>query len=321
MINNTQALNKIGFSVTPSDISKIETTNTKVQNWLNQIDFNSALHFYGLNKHTKFYNLFRNYMTQFQSQPDLQTGAYILNKYLFSTTKYNSSALKRNTTDFLPALILLSGYRTHQENMTFRNFDSEQFNKHRFRIYETCTRGLDVYNILGTQISQLLWGSFFINTHIIEIGRLQYEINIYDYNIPNFRPEHNFCINIHVPRGTKLSNESVSDSLSYARNNIQAYFSESPKRPDMFIESWLLGKKLDLYLPAQSNIKSFRNRFDILYETPHSSIPKFLFNTSSTDVSQYQSDTYLRQRIKSALLNGERFYDGIAILRQEKIRQ
>ena len=321
MTENSEILHKIGFTHVPHDISTIVCTPDKIRDWLNQTDFKAALQFYSLDTHKKFMPLFNNYLQKFKSCPDLQHAAYILNQYMFSPNKYNwTHNLKRKTIDPLPALILLSGLHTHQTNMTNKKFDQYQQNKHRFRIGETCTRGLDVYKINGSEISQLIWGSFFINAHIIEFGRLQYELMKYDYQIPNFKPDNEFCINIHVPRGEKLSNESVSKSLDYAYQYIPKYFHEIQQTPNMFIESWLMDKNLDLHLPEKSNIRLFRNRFDILHQLPESSISKFLFNTSSQNISNYPSDTYLRQRIKQALLSGEKFHDGIALLKRPHSR-
>lgn len=321
MIDNSYTLQKIGFTTTPHDISKTPITENEVKDWLDKTDFNSALRFYNLDTHPEFFNLFNKYLLEFNSNPDLQTGAYILSQYLFSPNKYNwTHDLKRQTVDPLPALILLSGYTTHQGNMKSRKFDDYQESKHRFRIAETCTRGLDVYKINGSEISQLIWGSFFINAHIVEFGRLQYEIFEYDYQIPNFTPSDKFCINIHVPRGQKLSNDSVSKSLARAAQCTPVYFPECPQTPNMFIDSWLMDKNLERYLPTESNIRLFRERFETLHHLPESSLSKFLFNTSSSDISKYPSDTYLRQRIKTALLNGEKFHDGIALLKQSHTR-
>lgn len=321
MLNNTKILNRLGFIELPHDISEIKATFNDTQKWLTQINFDTALDFYNLNTHNQFSELFNEYLLKFKSSHDMQNGAYILFNYLFSADKYNwTHNLKRKTTDFLPALILISGYSMHEQNMKNRKFDEYQINKHIYRIYETCIRGIDIYKINGTEISQLIWGSFFINAHIIEIGRLQYELFMYDYQIPGFQPKNKFCINMHVPRGQKLSNESVSKSLETAKEQIPFYFHEIQQSPDIFIESWLMDKNLEPHLPEKSNIRLFRNRFNILHQLPESSISKFLFNTSSSDISKYPSNTYLRHKIKTALLNGEKFYDGIALLKQQNIK-
>lgn len=60
--------------------------------------------------------------------------------------------------------------------MKKHDFDSNQEEKHKKRIFECCTIGLDTYHINGVELSQLIWGSIFINAHIIELGRLQFEI-------------------------------------------------------------------------------------------------------------------------------------------------
>ncbi len=321
MIDTKKVLTMAGFTEIPQDILKIQTNFSEVQNWIQQTDFNLPLEYYGLPQHNSFYKLFKTYKAKFDATPHLQACAFILHKYLFSPNRYNwTHNLKRTTIDPLPALILLSGHNTHQHNMQSRKFDTYQQEKHRFRIFETCIRGIDVYKIPGSEISQLIWGSLFINAHIVEFARLQFELFKFNYPIPNFTPKDQFCINIHVPRGDRLPNESVSKSLSYATEYIPQYFFEAPKKPEYFIDSWLMDKKLDLYLPEKSNIRLFRNRFEILHQLPESSLSKFLFNTSSSDISQYPSDTSLRQRIKNALQNGEKFHDGIAILKQEKTK-
>lgn len=321
VISNDEILRKIGFTDAPTNISQEQTPSYLVQDWLNQTNFKSALQFYGLDNHVAFHNLFNNFMKEFKENPYLQSGAYILSQYLFSQTKYNwTHDLKRSKTDPLPALILLSGHKKHQQNMKSRKFDEYQKNRHRFRIFETCTRGIDVYHINGSEISQLIWGSLFINAHILEFGRLQYELIKYDYKIPNFINNDTFCINIHVPRGEKLDNDAVSNSLECAKKHIPTYFPETPDSPQYFIDSWLMDNNLDAYLSDQSNIRLFRNRFDILHQLPESSISKFLFNTSSNDVSTYPSDTTLRKKIKYAIMRGEKFHDAIAVLKTQNIK-
>ena len=317
-MNNKAILNRIGFSQIPQHIANQTTNKHDVKKWLRNIDFYQAIKFYGLNQHKNFMKTLSKYYRNFLSNSDFQSAAYILNNALFSPDKYNwTHGLKRDIVDALPALVLISGYEQHYNNMRENKFDSQQTDIHKFRIFETCVRGIDIYNIPGSEISQLIWGSFFINAHIVEFGRLQYEIMHYDYDIPNFSTPDKFCINIHVPRGGKLLDSETEKSLSAASIKIPAYYPFLPQTPNYFIESWLMSDKLDKYLPKQSNIKLFRNRFEILKQEPQTTMSKFLFNTSSTDISKYPSDTTLRKRIKQALLDGEKFHDGIALLKQK----
>lgn len=59
----------------------------------------------------------------------------------------------------------------------------------------------------------------------------------------------------------------------------------------------------------------FRKLFDIVKYTEESSITKFLFNTTSENIVDYAEDTSLRRKVKQALLQGIKFYDGIGILK------
>lgn len=309
-------LQRIGFSQIPQQMSDKRLDPHDVKKWLKDFDFAQGIRFYELQHHKKFMKMISKYYQDFLSNPEIQYGAYILNNELFSPDKYNwTHNLKRTTIDALPALVLISGYEQHHKNMQDRKFDQKQTDTHKFRINESCVRGIDVYNIPGSEISQLIWGSFFINAHIVEFGRLQYEIMHYDYAIPNFNNPDKFCINIHVPRGGKLIDSDTEKSIQTATQKIPTYFSHLPEHPNYFIESWLMSDNLDKYLPEQSNIRLFRNRFKILKQEPQTTMSKFLFNTSSPDVSKYPSDTYLRKRIKQALLDGEKFHDGIALLK------
>lgn len=311
-------LQRIGFSQIPEHISNQKLDKNEAKKWLKNIDFTDGIKFYNLDQHKNFINLFTRYYKQFSSNSDFKFGAYILNNLLFSPDKYNwTHNLKRDTVDALPALVLISGYAQHHQNMQNKKFDSQQTETHKFRIFESCVRGIDIYNVAGSEISQLIWGSLFTNAHIVEFGRLQYEIMHYDYDIPNFINPDKFCINIHVPRGGKLLDSETQESLSTARKKIPSYFSFLPSQPNYFIESWLMSDNLDKYLPKKSNIRLFRNHFDILKQEPQTTMSKFLFNTSSPDVSKYPSDTTLRKRIKQALLDGEKFHDGIALLKQK----
>lgn len=316
MLESNEILKVVGFSEIPEKIKDLSEDNDEVSAWLRTIDFDQAIRYYGLDIHKKFMFLFKQYKLFFDNNNNFQKAAFILNNYLFSSDLYNwEHSLKRDTIDMFPAFILLSGYTKHINNMKKRGFDKPQIEKHKQRIYECCTIGIDTYKIDGMETSQLIWGSIFINTHIIELGRLQYEIKLYDYDLPNIKLNNEFCIGIHIPRGKRLDNVLVENSLMEAKKIIPHYFSELSVLPAFFINSWLLSCNLDDFLSPNSNIKLFRNRFDILQYGSHSSIHKFLFNSVSDITSEYPENTTLRFNIKQALLSGKKFYDGIGILK------
>lgn len=316
MINSDDLFKQSGFTLIPDELKSKTFHQENICSQFNDIDFNQAINFYGLHKHKEFMSLFSDFQKKLNHSSNLKTAVIVLNRYLFSSERYGwEHYLKRDQADMLPAFILLSGYERHRSNMILKGFDQNQIEIHRKRIYECCTIGLDTYKTKGVGISQLIWGSIFINAHIVEEGRLQFELAKYEYNFENFHPEDKFCINIHIPRGGPLFGHMVEKALQRSTKLIGQYFHEIKTRPAYIMDSWLLTEGLDEFLPDESNIKNFRRYFDILGYTKTSSIAKFLFNTVSSDIQSYPEDTKLRFSIKKALLEGRQFVDGVGILK------
>lgn len=86
-----------------------------------------------------------------------------------------SNFLGNQYNKFIHNIILLSGYKIHEENMNKYNFDTYQILAHKNRVKECLTS--DIYNrkLEGIRLSQALWGIYFIKMRLIEVGRLQYE--------------------------------------------------------------------------------------------------------------------------------------------------
>ena len=182
--------------------------------------------------------LFLPYLDFYYKNADFQHSAYLVNKYLFDSNKYNwNRNFNRNVEDMFAAVVLLSGYIEHLINLQKLNFHDEQIEKHKHRIYECCTIGLDTYGLSYMQDSQLKWGNLFINAHIYEIGRLQFEVNRYEYKIENFDMKDEFCVDVHVPRGGKLDKYSVEESLKTARTILPKMYNELPQNPKFFLFS------------------------------------------------------------------------------------
>lgn len=316
MKNIDYILSDIGYSDIP-DISEIKSAmENEFSSWIESIDFNEALTFYGLDSHSEFMRLFQSYLDLYGKNPDLQQAAFILHKYLFDANKYNwERHFDRNVEDMFAAVVLLSGYKKHIANMQRLDFDFEQIEKHKHRIYECCTIGLDTYGLSYMQDSQLKWGTLFINAHIYEIGRLQYEVNRYEYQIENFNMKDEFCVDIHIPRGGKLNNAEVDESLKKAQKILIKIYKELPKEPKFFLFSWLLSKEVNTLLPEDSNIKLFYRRFKIIKNWPSCSLNHFLFNKYDWDIKNFPENTSLQRLIKQKLIVGEKFYDAIGVLR------
>ena len=165
------------------------------------------------------------------------------------------------------------------------------------------------------QDSQLKWGTLFMNAHIYEIGRLQFEVNRYEYQIENFDMKDEFCIDVHIPRGEKLDNALVEESLKTAQKILPKIYKELPSEPKFFLFSWLLSKEVNALLPENSNIKSFSERFEIIKTWTGSSLNHFLFNKYDWYIKNFPEESSLQRVIKQKLLENEKFYDAIGVLK------
>lgn len=315
MKNIYNVLSEIGYHDIP-DISGIKKNiENDFSDWLQYINFEEAINFYGLSSHKKFMELFVPYLELYYKNVDLQRSAFVVSNYLFDSNKYNwNRNFNRNVEDMFAAVVLLSGYKQHIANMQRLNFDNVQIEKHKHRIYECCTIGLDTYGLSYMQDSQLKWGNIFVNAHIYEIGRLQFEVNKYEYNIEDFDMKDEFCVDVHIPRGGKLDNSLVEKSLIAAQNILPKIYKELSRKPKFFLFSWLLSREVNDLLPENSNIKMFSNRFKIIKNWSSSSINHFLFNKYDWDVKNFPENTSLQKIIKQKLLDNEKFYDAIGVL-------
>ena len=315
MKNIYNVLSEIGYHDIP-DISGIKKNmENDFSDWLQYINFEEAINFYGLSSHKKFMELFVPYLELYYKNVDLQRSAFVVSNYLFDSNKYNwNRNFNRNIEDMFAAVVLLSGYKQHIANMQRLNFDNVQIEKHKHRIYECCTIGLDTYGLSYMQDSQLKWGNIFVNAHIYEIGRLQFEVNKYEYNIEDFDMKDEFCVDVHIPRDGKLDNSLVEKSLIAAQNILPKIYKELQQKPKFFLFSWLLSREVNDLLPADSNIKKFSARFNIIKNCTSSSLNHFLFNKYDWNVKNFPEYTSLQKIIKQKLLEGESFYDAIGVL-------
>lgn len=95
--------------------------------------------------------------------------------------------------------------------MIDKNYSNIQKEIYRRRVTEALTNDIYVRELESIRISQMIWVAYFINTKLIEIGRLQYE-----------KCENH--IKIHIPSGNKLEIEKVLTSIKDSKNEIEKYF-------------------------------------------------------------------------------------------------
>lgn len=204
---------------------------------------------------------------------------------------------------FLLNLLLLCGYKFHIKNMENHLFDKSQIEIHRRRVREALTRDIYERGYDGIRITQMLWGIYFINCKLIEVGRLQYE-----YEDEN-------TVNIHIPQGDKLDLSLVSDSINISKYYINRYFNIT--NYIYYCTSWLLSPEIHDLLDKDFNIYKFYYLFDV---EAGSSCIKDILNfvykkIGKVDYKQLSEDTRLQHIIKENLIKGKDFKIGKGILK------
>ncbi len=248
---------------------------------------------------------------------ELKTRIYNVLKLLYSNESeqlkllWNESDLSRflgeSYNKFIHNIILLSGYKIHEENMSKYNFDTYQVLAHKNRVRECLTN--DIYNrkLEGIRLSQTLWGIYFINIRLIEVGRLQYEY------CNNKKGKY---IKIHIPKGDKLLYNEVLNSIKNSKKEIKKYF--NIENYQYYCESWLLSKDITKLLDSNSNIAKFQQLFDITEgKDAIKDILNFVFDLQQID-SYYNlpERTSLQSKIKDLLINGKEIHIGIGNLKK-----
>ena len=204
---------------------------------------------------------------------------------------------------FITNVLLLLGYKFHIENIEKMKLNEEQLKIQKQRVKECFENDIINKNYEEIRISQMLWGTYFINCRIIEVGRLQFE------------PTDNNIIKIHIPSGEKLEIEKVVKSVEDSRILLKKYYNiENPK---YICESWLLSEEIVQLLDENSNIIKFQELFDIKQDKNGiDDILNFVFSLRECDnYTKLQEDTTLQKRIKKFLINGGTIYNGYGVLK------
>lgn len=227
--------------------------------------------------------------------------------------KSNEELFCNNYHPFITNIIVLLGYKLHQENMKKYNLDDEKVFMHKKRVKEALTYDIYERGYDGIRISQMLWASYFINLRIIEVGSLQYEL--VDVNPVTKKKER--CIKIHIPKNTKLDIKGVKQSLRESKNEVLKYFKIN--NMECYCESWLLSKEVLKLLDSNSNILKFSKLFDIISGSDcKKDILNFVFNeTPQVKYETLKVNTSLQRKLKNLLLNNGIIKIGIGRLKED----
>lgn len=198
---------------------------------------------------------------------------------------------------YITNILVLYGYEIHCQNMKLKKYNREQKEIYKKRVKETLTNDIFGRELEGIRISQMIWATYFINTKLIEVGRIQYE-----------RCEDH--IKIHIPSGEKLQIDKVLESIKKSRQEIEKYF--NIKDPEYRCDSWLLSNQINDIIDKDSNIARFYNLFEVkdgLDATKD--ILNFVFDVQEcSDYNNLVEYTSLQRLLKQQLLKNKKMKIG-----------
>lgn len=226
--------------------------------------------------------------------------------------KNTSDLFGKFSNPFITNVLLLSGYDIHINNMKKYGFDEKQNEIHKQRVREALLNDIKIRGYDGIRVSQMLWGAYFINIRIIEVGRLQYEFIKFN---PLNEKESKKCIKIHIPSGERLLEQDVKESIIKSKTEILKYFNLG--NPEYYCISWLLSPTINKVLDKSSNISKFYNMFNIIEEKDGlDDVLNFVFNVREcNNYTELEECTSLQIKLKEMLLKNEKLTIGIGILK------
>lgn len=173
-----------------------------------------------------------------------------------------------------------------------------------------------------------IWGTFvawwydgFFRLERFGMGRLQFEL--IDFPFARYEKDGKvLCkgdkvINMHIAKtGDPLSPDLVEDACKQAADFFADAFADHPMA--FFCESWLTFSKMDELLPTKSNIRSFKERFEIihdhLYDKGDYREMWRLFDMDYTgNLNDFPADSSLRRTYKQYLLEGGQVGEGFGV--------
>lgn len=176
-----------------------------------------------------------------------------------------------------------------------------------------------VKNIWGMFVA--FWYDGFFRMERFGLGRMEFEL--FPFPLEYYEKDGKYLrkgdtvINCHIAQtGEPLSPDLVEDALRQAAAFYKDSFTGKPI--PFFCESWLIYSKMDDLLPERSNIRSFKERFEIihdhLYEKGDYSEMWRLYNMDFTgDLNDFPGDSTLRRNYKQFLLDGGQVGEGYGV--------
>lgn len=151
---------------------------------------------------------------------------------------------------------------------------------------------------------------------LFRLGRLQFGMTPSPVSAPSVGlVKGDATVDVHIPRGGRLSPEECRASFLQARVFLAKHF------PDysyayFTCNSWLLDPTLIEFLPRESNIIEFGNTFHRVYTQTGNYMLDYLYpiGTTLATLPDVTPTTRLAAAVKDALLAGRKFYPSFGVI-------
>lgn len=182
-----------------------------------------------------------------------------------------------------------------------------------------------VKNIWGMFVAW--WYDGFFRMERFGLGRMEFEL--YDFPFDYYEKDGKCLrkgdkvINVHIAKtGESIAPELLEDAYRQAAEFYKDEFIGKPI--PFFCESWLAFPKLDDFLSPKSNIKAFKDRFDIfhvhLYDQGDYSEMWRLYDMDYTgNLDDFPGDSSLRRAYKQYLKEGGQVGEGYGVFFWDKV--
>lgn len=228
------------------------------------------------------------------------------------------------------ALLVLSGIRRFCEVYTARRI-SEAIIRDTLRDVRRAMSGcIEQLGFVG--VRRMRWLTHHLTHKLVELGRLQFEIGRVDTKLDQDECERlrtdAACIEslglkltdpvlwIHIPKSGVLLPEACEASYALADSFFPRHFPEH-RHEALLCRSWLLDPQLAEYLPVDSNIRHFQDRFEMIgVQRDTDEIQRFVFGEVYEDITHAPQKTALEHAIVQHVLAGRTWRTGLGRLKR-----
>lgn len=170
-------------------------------------------------------------------------------------------------------------------------------------------------------VKEINWLQHIGQNTMFTVGRLEYKMGRYIFGVRRKKLKlFSKIIEIHIPRGERITAENTIASLNAAKEFFAKYFKDY-EYEYFTCGSWMLDPNLKEILPNDSGIIQFQNMFDIVMLFPRMDHIRFVFGESwnKKNIKDYKPKTSLQKKLQQHILNKEKLATGLGVIHKDNI--